>query len=105
MPLDPNCPRSCPRGRTALRVGLAVMVFFMPGLILLGGPAELLDLTAYDQPWDLSARLLILFALSWKWIWTHGSSIQILLTLLLLFCGGWAWHLLGTKKHGAFHQS
>lgn len=105
MPLDQNRPRSCPRGRTALRVGLIAAAFFLPGLILLGSPAELLDLTSYDQPWELPARILILFALSWKWIWTHGSSVQILLTLLLLFCGGWAWHLLGTKKRGACHQS
>lgn len=105
MPLDRNRPRIRPKRWTVLRVGVAAAVFFLPGLILMGSPAELLDLTAYDRPWELPARILILFALSWKWIWTHGSSVQILLTLLLLFCGGWAWHLLGAKKRSACHQS
>lgn len=105
MPLERNRPRSRLMRRTALRAGLALLVFFLPGLILMGNPAQLLDLTAYDQPWQMPVRILILFALSWKWIWTHGSSVQILLTLLLLFCGGWTWHLLGSKKRRTCHQS
>ena len=104
----PQHPHSFPRhlrAWSALRIALVLLVFFVPGLILMGGPAELPDLTSYDRLWELPVRVLAVFALSWKWIWTHGSSVQILLTLLLLFCGGWAWRLLGAKKRDACHQS
>lgn len=86
------------RLRSALRGLLVLLVFFVPGLVLMGGPAALGDLTAYDRFWELPGRVLVVFALSWKWIWIHGSSVQILLTLLLLFCGIWTWRLLGAGQ-------
>ena len=90
---------------SALRGVLAVLMFFVPGLILMGGPASLAEITVYDRLWETLLRVLILFALSRKWIWTHGSAVEILLTLLLLFCAGWAWFLLGTGQRAARHQS
>ena len=97
-------PRQCRLRQGALLLVGAGM-FFVPGMVLMGGVTPLLELVPYQNPLELPVRVLLLFALSWKWIWTHGSSVQILLTLLLLFCGGWAWHLLGAKKRSACHQS
>lgn len=93
------------RWRSALRGVLVLLVFFVPGLVLLGGPAALKGLTAYDRFWELPGRVLVLFALSWKWIWIYGTAVEILLTLLLLFCGAWAWRLLGPGRHTAHSQS
>lgn len=91
--------------RTTLRAALAVLVFLIPGLVLMSGPAVLAELSSYERFWELPLRVLAVFALSWKWIWTAGSAVEILLTLLLVFCGGWAWHLLGTHRYTARSQS
>ena len=98
MPLFMHTPRIRFPVRAALRAMVAALVFLIPGLVLMGGPAALTDLA-------LPLRILVVFALSWKWIWTYGSSIQILLTLLLLFCGIWAWRLLGASRYAARSQS
>lgn len=90
--------------RAAFRTALAILVFLIPGLVLMRGPTALVEFTMYDRLWELPLRVLVVFAMSWKWIWTHGSAIQILLTLLFLFCGGWAWSLLGTGRHTAHSQ-
>lgn len=105
MPLFMHTPRIRFPVRAALRAMVAALVFLIPGLVLMGGPAALTDLTLYERFWELPLRILVVFTLSWKWIWTYGSSIQILLTLLLLFCGIWTWRLLGSKKLSACHQS
>ena len=39
-------------------------------------------------------QLLVVFVLSWVWLWTEGSAFQIALALLLWFCIGWALCLL-----------
>ena len=85
--------------RRARRCALALVglgMFFVPGTVLMGGFGPLLELVPYQNPLELPVRVLLLFALSWKWIWTEGTPLQILLTVLLLFCGVWAWCLLGT---------
>ena len=105
MPLFMHTPRIRFPVRAALRVMVAALVFLIPGLVLMGGPTALTDLTLYEHFWELPLRILVVFALSWKWIWTYGSSIQILLTLLLLFCGIWAWRLLGASRYAARSQS
>lgn len=57
--LMPQHPHSSPRhlrAWSALRIALVLLVFFVPGLILMGGPAELPDLTSYDRLWELPVR-------------------------------------------------
>ena len=98
-----DIPRCAQRYR--LRRGALVLVgigmFFVPGTVLMGGFGSLLELIPYQNFSELPARVLLLFALSWKWVWTEGSPLQILLTVLLLFCGVWAGCLLGTGPRPA----
>ena len=105
MPFPNSCAHRHIRLRSALRGVLVLLAFFVPGLVLMGGPAALRDLTAYDRFWELPGRVLVLFALSWKWIWVYGTAVEILLTLLLLFCGIWAWRLLGAGRPASHIQS
>ena len=72
-------------------------IFCAPGLILTGG--ELPELTPYARPWELPARVVPVFALSWVWLWTEGSVFQISLALLAWFCCGWALLLLLRSRH------
>ena len=85
-----------------LRRGVSVLVglgmFLVPGTVLMGGFGPLSELVLYRNFLELPARVLVLFVLSWKWIWTEGSPLQILLTVLLLFCGIWAWCLLHSSR-------
>lgn len=81
-----RCTRQCRLRQGALLLVGAGM-FFVPGMVLMGGVTPLLELVPYQNPLELPVRVLLLFALSWKWIWTEGSPLQILLTVLLLFCG------------------
>ena len=67
-------------------------IFLVPALVLSGG--ELLQLTPYARWWEVPLRTLIACALSWVWLWTEGTALQILLALLLWFCIGWALCLL-----------
>jgi len=60
--------------------------FFVPGMAMMKGPEELLELTPYANPLELPLRLLISFALAWVWVWKSGGY-EIVLTLFLLFCG------------------
>ena len=55
---------------------------------------EFTRLTPYARWWEVPLRTLIACALSWVWLWTEGTALQILLALLLWFCIGWALCLL-----------
>lgn len=82
--------------RTVSVLLLLAALFLVPGVVLTGGehlPA-LLDQTPYACWWEGPLRTLIACALSWVWLWTEGTSLQILLALLLWFCIGWALCLL-----------
>lgn len=61
-------------------------LFLVPGLVLLKGPGPLLELTPYERPLEVPLRVLAVFALSWKWIWT-ADAYSAVLTLFLLFSG------------------
>ena len=93
-----QCPRQCRLRQGALLLVGAGM-FFVPGMVLMGGVTPLLELVPYQNPLELPVRVVLLFALSWKWIWTEGTPLQILLTVLLLFCGVWACCLLRAGRH------
>ena len=60
--------------------------FFVPGMAMMKGPEEILELTSYADPLELPLRLLIVFAMAWVWVWQSGGY-EIVLTLFLLFCG------------------
>ena len=60
--------------------------FFVPGMAMMKGPEELLELEPYANPLELPLRLLITFALAWVWVWQSGGY-EIVLTLFLLLCG------------------
>ena len=60
---------------------------------------ELARLTPYARWWEVPVRLAIVCGLCWVWLWTEGSALQILLALLLWFCGIWALALiLGPRR-------
>ena len=63
-----------------------IALVLVPGLAMMKGVQPLLDLTPYEQSWEVPARVLIVFLLSWKWVWTSGAY-DVVLTLFLLFCG------------------
>ena len=48
----------------------------MPGMVLMGGVTPLLELVPYQNPLELPVRVVLLFALSWKWIWTEGTPFK-----------------------------
>ena len=76
-------------------------IFLVPALVLSGGKLlpELLQLTPYARWWEAPVRLAIVCGLCWVWLWTEGSALQILLALLLWFCGSWALALtLGPRR-------
>ena len=70
--------------RTASVLLLLAALFLVPALVLSGGA----------RWWEVPLRTLIACALSWVWLWTEGTALQILLALLLWFCIGWALCLL-----------
>ena len=49
MPLFMHTPRIRFPVRAALRAMVAALVFLIPGLVLMGGPAALTDLTLYER--------------------------------------------------------
>ena len=59
-------------------------LFFVPGLVLIKGPQE--PMAPYENPLELPARLLAVFALSWRWIWQAGAFAAVL-AVFLLFSG------------------
>ena len=61
-------------------------LFCVPGLVLMGGPMALFELTVYEVVWEVPVRVLIGFALSWRWVWQSGGY-DVVLTLFLFFCG------------------
>ena len=63
-----------------------IALVLVPGLAMMKGVQPLLDLTPYERSWEAPARVLIVFLLSWKWVWTSGAY-DVVLTLFLLFCG------------------
>ena len=75
---------------------LLAALFLVPALVLSGGELlpEFTRLTPYARWWEVPLRTLIACALSWVWLWTEGTALQILLALLLWFCIGWALCLL-----------
>ena len=79
-------------GKTLLVLVLLAGVFLVPGLVLSGGEflGEFTRLTPYTRWWEVPARLVVVLALCWVWLWTEGSALQILLALLLWFCSIWA---------------
>lgn len=82
--------------RTASVLLLLAALFLVPALVLSGGELlpEFTRLTPYARWWEVPLRTLIACALSWVWLWTEGTALQILLALLLWFCIGWTLCLL-----------
>lgn len=60
-----------------------IALLLVPGMALMKG---LLELTPYERPFELPLRLVMVFVLSWGWVWSAGSY-EIVLTLFLLICG------------------
>ena len=61
-------------------------LLLVPGLALMKGPEELLNITPYENPFEVPLRLIVCFALSWGWVWTAGGY-EVVLTLFLWLCG------------------
>ena len=83
--------------RVLLALLLLAALFCVPSLVLTGSE-WLPELTGavenYVPFWKGLLRFLIFCAWCWVWLWTEGSALQILLALLLQFCGIWALCLL-----------
>ena len=76
-------------------------IFLVPALVLSGGELlpELLPRTPYARGGGAPVRGAAGGGLCWVWLWTEGSALQILLALLLWFCGSWALALtLGPRR-------
>ena len=58
----------------------------------------------YVPFWKGLLRFLIFCAWCWVWLWTEGSALQILLALLLQFCGIWALCLLRPRPASRAHS-
>ena len=86
--------------RPLLALALLAAAFLVPGLVLSGGGIllEFAIIPLYARWWEVPLRLLIACALSWVWLWTEGSGLQILLALLLWFCIGWTLCLLLSRR-------
>ena len=82
--------------RILLALALLAALFLVPGLVLSGGAClqELAFAPLHAHWWEVPLQLLVVFVLSWVWLWTEGSAFQIALALLLWFCIGWALCLL-----------
>lgn len=67
-----------------------IALFFVPGLAIMKGLSELNELTPYEPPLELPARLLTLFVLCWSpTYWTFADDpYAAVLAVFLLFCGG-----------------
>lgn len=64
-----------------------IALALVPGLALMKGFQPLLDLTPYERGWEVPVRVLLLFLMCWRWVWTSGAY-EVVLALFLLFCGG-----------------
>ena len=67
--------------------------FFVPGMALTGSPNELMDelmkMTSYENPLEVPARLLIVFAMCWSpnvWAFSEKPYAAVIAGFLLL-CG------------------
>lgn len=84
-----------------LTLVLLAVIFLAPALSLSGGEllSELTRLTPCARWWEAPVRLAVVCGLCWVWLWTEGSALQILLAVLLWFCGSWALALtLGPRR-------
>ena len=61
-------------------------LLMVPGLALTKGVEELLNLTPYENPFEVPLRLVVCFVLAWGWVWAAGSY-EVVLTLFLWLCG------------------
>ena len=88
--------------KTLLVLALLAGLFLVPGLVLSGGEllGEFARLTPYSRWWEVPARLAIVLALCWVWLWTEGSALQIALALLAWFCCLWALALTLRPRRG-----
>lgn len=96
-------PLACSAGAVLLLAAL----FCVPSLVLTGSE-WLPELTGavenYVPFWKGLLRFLIFCAWCWVWLWTEGSALQILLALLLQFCGIWALCLLRPRPASRSHS-
>ena len=87
--------------RPLLTAALLAALFLVPSLVLMGGewlPELLGAVENYVPSWVGLLKFLVFSALCWVWLW-EGSALQILLALLLWFCGSWALALtLGPRR-------
>lgn len=93
--------------RVLLALLLLAALFCVPSLVLTGSEwaagadrrgGELCALL------EGALRFLIFCAWCWVWLWTEGSALQILLALLLQFCGIWALCLLRPRPASRAHS-
>ena len=93
--------------RVLLALLLLAALFCVPSLVLTGSE-WLPELTGavenYVPFWKGLLRFLIFCAWCWVWLWTEGSALQILLALLLQFCGIWALCLLRPRPASRAHS-
>ena len=93
--------------RVLLALLLLAALFCVPSLVLTGSE-WLPELTGavenYVPFWKGLLRFLIFCAWCWVWLWTEGSALQILLALLLQFCGIWALCLLRPRPASRSHS-
>ena len=93
--------------RVLLALLLLAALFCVPSLVLTGRE-WLPELTGavenYVPFWKGLLRFLIFCAWCWVWLWTEGSALQILLALLLQFCGIWALCLLRPRPASRAHS-
>ena len=71
---------------TATFVCNLLALVLVPGLAMMKGFGPLLELTPYQNPLELPARIVVVFLLSWVWVWRAGAY-DVVLALFLLFCG------------------
>ena len=84
--------------RVLLALLLLAALFCVPSLVLTGAVEN------YVPFWKGLLRFLIFCAWCWVWLWTEGSALQILLALLLQFCGIWALCLLRPRPASRSHS-
>uniref|UniRef100_UPI00307D14E7 hypothetical protein n=1 Tax=Dysosmobacter welbionis TaxID=2093857 RepID=UPI00307D14E7 len=93
--------------RVLLALLLLAALFCVPIMFLSGSDflAELTVAFEYYLPcWQRLPLFLIFCDWCWVWLWTEGSALQILLALLLQFCGIWALCLLRPRPASRAHS-